>query len=223
MKSWIRKILRNTLLKIFPEIKKILAHNIVIDKSYTHNTLIHQAAKLYPPYHISDSKIGPYTYISRNSFISMTEIGNFCSIGPNFLCGWGIHPLNGVSTNPMFYSTQKQNGIRLSAEDKVVERLPIKIGHDVFIGANVTILDGVKIGDGAVIGAGAVVTKDIPDYAIAVGVPARVIKYRFDQDTIQKLKQTQWFLETNLEKLKLVEKHFFDVNKFIEEWKRYNK
>ncbi len=223
MKSWIKKILRNTLLKIFPEIKKILPSDIVIDQSYTHNTFIHQTAKLYPPYHISDSKIGAYTYISRNSFISMTEIGNFCSIGPNFLCGWGIHPLNGVSTNPMFYSTQKQNGITLSAEDKAVERLPIKIGHDVFIGANVTILDGVKIGDGAVIGAGAVVTKDIPDYAITAGVPARVIKYRFDQDTIQKLKQTQWFLETNLEKLKLVEKYFFDINKFIEEWKKYYK
>lgn len=63
----------------------------------------------------------------------------------------------------------------------------------VFIGANVTILDGVTIGDGAVIGAGAVVTKDIPPYAVAVGVPAEVKKYRFDEKTIQKLLASQWW------------------------------
>ena len=67
------------------------------------------------------------------------------------------------------------------------------IGNDVFIGANVTVLDGVTIGDGAVIGAGAVVTKDSPPYAVAVGVPARVSKYRFDCETIDQLLQIRWW------------------------------
>ena len=74
----------------------------------------------------------------------------------------------------MFYSTAKQNGVSLCSESKVQEFLPTTIGNDVFIGANVTVLDGVKIGDGAVIGAGAVVTKDVPPYGIAVGVPVIV-------------------------------------------------
>ena len=78
------------------------------------------------------------------------------------MCGWGIHPTQGISTSPMFYSSKKQNGITLSLIDKVEETKTIKIGNDVFIGANVTILDGISIGNGAIIGAGAVVSKDIP-------------------------------------------------------------
>ena len=83
-----------------------------------------------------------------------------------------------------------------------------------FIGANVTILDGVSIGDGAVIGAGAVVSKDIPPYAIAVGAPIRILRYRFPEDTVSKLLKLQWW---NLpeDKLPLVEQYFFDIDRFI--------
>lgn len=146
--------------------------------------------------------------------MSMTNIGKFCSIGPNLVCGWGIHPINGISTAPMFYSTKKQNGMTLSTVDKVEERKPISIGNDVFIGANVTVLDGVTIGDGAVIGAGAVVSKDIPPYAVAVGCPIRIIKYRFEHDQIDELQRIKWW-EFDEEKLKEVEKMFFDVDEFI--------
>jgi carbonic anhydrase/acetyltransferase-like protein (isoleucine patch superfamily) len=69
----------------------------------------------------------------------------------------------------------------------------VKIGSDVWIGANCYIKDGVTIGDGAIIGTGAVVTKDIPPYSIAVGVPAEVIKKRFDEETIQELKELKWW------------------------------
>ena len=70
---------------------------------------------------------------------------------------------------------------------------PCEIGNDVWIGDNVFIKSGVKIGDGAVVGAGAVVTKDVPPYAVVVGVPARVIKYRFDEKTIAELLELKWW------------------------------
>lgn len=168
----------------------------------------------YAPYSITDTEIGDYTYIASNSHISMTTIGKFCSIGPNLVCGWGIHPTNGISTSPMFYSTRKQNGMTLSDSDKVEERKPIKIGNDVFIGANVTILDGVTIGDGAVIGAGAVVSKNIPPYAIATGCPIEIKRYRFPHEQINALQKIKWW-DYDEEMLKDVEKYFFEVEKFI--------
>lgn len=175
----------------------------------------HKHVMLYGPYSVEESTIGDYTYVAYNSNISNTIIGKFCSIGPNFLCGWGLHPLDGISTSPMFYSTRKQNGMTLSKVDKIEERKQIVIGNDVFIGANVTVLDGVTIGDGAVIGAGAVVSKDIPPYAVAVGCPIKIIKYRFDEERIEALKRIKWW-EFDEERLKEVEHFFFDVDGFIE-------
>ena len=177
------------------------------------NNIFTNKVNLYPPYCINNCEIGDYTYIAKNATISYTKIGKYCSIGPNFLCGWGIHPLNGISTAPMFYSTRKQNGYTLSKEDKIEERKPIVIGNDVFIGANVTVLDGVTIGNGAVIGAGAVVSKDIPPYAIAVGCPIKIIKYRFNNEIINKLESIQWWNDDTNQIL--IEKYFFDVKKFI--------
>src|SRR5690606_36472841 len=179
-----------------------------------HRTKISSKAKIYGPARIAFAKIGDYTYVAQNSSISHTTIGKFCSIGPNLLCGWGIHPISGISTSPMFYSTLKQNGLSFSSEDKIEERKEIFIGNDVFIGMNVTILDGVTIGDGAVIGAGSVVSKDIPPYAVAVGSPIRVIKYRFSESIIKSLLQINWW-DFDESRLKEVEKDFFDVEGFV--------
>jgi acetyltransferase-like isoleucine patch superfamily enzyme len=173
--------------------------------------------KIVKPYCTCNVKIGRGTYIASNSVISDTCIGKFCSIGPNFMCGYGIHPTNGISTAPCFYSTRKQNGITFSKIDKIKERLPINIGNDVFIGMNVSVLDGVSIGDGAVIGAGAVITRDIPPFAIAVGVPAKVIKYRFSKEIIDKLLKIKWWDWDN-DKLKNVEEMFFDVENFVNKY-----
>lgn len=175
--------------------------------------------KIYPVYKIFNSAIGDYTYISQGATIKNTIIGKFCSIGPNLLCGWGIHPVDKLTTSPMFYSTLKQNGVSLSESNKVIEELSISIGNDVFIGMNVVILDGVSIGDGAVIGAGAVVSKNIPPYAIAVGNPINVIKYRFEDDQIEALLKIKWW-NFSSDDLKSVELHFSDVNAFI---KKYSK
>ena len=147
------------------------------------------------PFLLFNVQLGDHSYIARNAQAANVSIGKFCSIGPNFCCGLGIHPLDGLSTSPFLYP----NGAE--------EHKPVFIGNDVFIGANVTILDGVTIGDGAVIGAGAVVTKDIPPYAIAVGVPAKTIKYRFDENTQQLLLAEKWWEKSDEEIQKLIEKN----------------
>lgn len=215
MRKYLVKIIRKIIRFGYPEIKLLSQpHDWGFMDDFRDFFQVGTNVKIYSPSHISESSIGDYSYIAMNSYISMTKIGKFCSIGPNLVCGWGIHPINGISTAPMFYSTMKQNGMTFSSVNKVEERKEINIGNDVFIGANVTILDGVTIGDGAVIGAGAVVSKDIPPYAVAVGCPIEIVKYRFDSDKIEKLHRIKWW-EFDDEKLKEVEQYFFDVDGFI--------
>ena len=212
-----RELLRKLFFWALPELKILKEKDVDLSLLRSCRNRVDQQRHIfvYGPYSINEARIGDYSYIAYNSNISNTTIGKFCSIGPNFLCGWGIHPLDGISTSPMFYSTRKQNGMTLSKEDKVEERKQIVIGNDVFIGANVTVLDGVTIGDGAVIGAGAVVSKDIPPYAVAVGCPIKIVKYRFDEERIEALKKIKWW-EFDEERLKEVERLFFDVEGFIE-------
>jgi acetyltransferase-like isoleucine patch superfamily enzyme len=204
---------RNILQKFYPELGKLA----IWDKMYTSyffDGVISDNVKMYEPYRIYETKIGKYTYIQKNSQISKTIIGKFCSIGPNFLCGFGIHPTDGLSTSPMFYSKCKQNGISISEEDKIEERKDIIIGNDVFIGANVTVLDGVKIGNGAILGAGAIITKDVPPYAIVVGNPQKILRFRFTDDIIVALEKIKWW-DFSENELVQVEKHFFKIEDFI--------
>ena len=195
--------------------------NLIYKKNIFFNSNKGLNTKLHSPFRLNQANIGDYTYIAENSIINNTTIGKFCSIGPNLISGWGIHPNNGISSHPMFYSTKKQNGMTLSTQDKIDELLPINIGNDVFIGMNVTILDGVTIGDGAIIGAGSVVSKDISPYAVAVGNPIKVIKHRFNEEQIESLLNIKWW-EFNEEKLILVEKHFFEMDQFIKVLEKNN-
>jgi acetyltransferase-like isoleucine patch superfamily enzyme len=143
---------------------------------------------------VSNSNIGKYSYLSFNTHLYNVTVGAFCSIGPNSLIGLGTHPSSKfVSTSPVFYSTSKQCGVTFSNKNHFIESTPINIGNDVWIGAGVIVLDGVSIGDGAIIGAGSVVTKNIPPYCIAVGNPAKVIKYRFSSEDINFLLNSKWW------------------------------
>lgn len=109
----------------------------------------------------------------------------------------------------MFYSTAKQCGETFATENTFVEyKKPLKIGNDVWIQQNVFICGDVEIADGAVILAGAVVTKDIPPYAIVGGVPAKVIKYRYDNETIDFLLRSEWWNK--------------DISWFRKNWKLMN-
>jgi acetyltransferase-like isoleucine patch superfamily enzyme len=213
--SFFNSFLRSILFRFVPESRNLFNENIYWKLSTDFNIKDKSKVKLNKPFSISNSTIGDYTYVAMNSMILNTVIGKFCSIGPNLFCGWGIHPVNGISTNPMFYSTKLQNGISLTITNKIEEMKSIKIGNDVFIGANVTILDGIEIGDGAIIGAGAVVSKNIPPYSIAVGSPIQIIKKRFDEVTISKLLKVKWW-DWEEEKLKKIEENFFDIKAFLD-------
>lgn len=208
----LKKIINAVSSKIINRVKNSPEFRQLKDDNF--NSVVSEKSKLYSTYKIYNSKVDDYTYIAQGAIIRFTEIGKFCSIGANLVSGWGIHPIKSLSTSPMFYSTQKQNGFSLSDIDKIEETKSITIGNDVFIGMNVTILDGVSIGDGAVIGAGAVVSKDIPPYAIAVGCPIQIKGYRFDDNTIAKLLEIKWW-NWNDEKLKNVEIYFDNIGEFI--------
>lgn len=137
-------------------------------------------------------KIGKYSYIGNNSFVSDTDIGNFTSISTDCYIGGTSHPTEWVSTSPVFHkwdNIMKKNFAR--HEFEIFKRT--SIGNDVWIGNRVMIKAGVKIGDGAVIGMGSIVTHDVGAYEIWAGNPARLIRKRFDEETINELMKTKWW------------------------------
>lgn len=157
---------------------------------------------------INKSNVGSFCYFV-NAKISRTNMGNFCSIGPNALVGGlGKHPTNMLSTHPVFYSSLKQCGYSFTLNSHFEEFAVTSIGNDVWIGANSIVLDGVNVGDGAIIAAGSVVVKDVPPYAVVGGVPAKVIRYRFSKDEIDKLLNLNWW---NLSKEELIERQVYFI------------
>ena len=130
-----------------------------------------------------NSKVGNYSFISTNVIITKSKIGNYCSIAPYVKIGLGEHDYHNISTSVKFIQNPYQN----------LTQKECTIGNDVWIGTNVVILRGVTIGDGAVIGANAVVTKNIPPFAIAVGSPAKVLKYRFPENKINTIIESKWW------------------------------
>lgn len=144
--------------------------------------------------------LGRGSYIASNSVIR-GKIGQFTSIASRCNVVNGIHPYTYpyVSTSPIFISLLKQNGYTFVSQQKMLEHkyannnYEIVIGNDCWIGEGVTFIAGVTIGDGAVVLAGAVVTKDIPPYAIAGGVPAKIINYRYNKEDIDFLLKFKWW------------------------------
>jgi acetyltransferase-like isoleucine patch superfamily enzyme len=137
--------------------------------------------------------VGAYSYLSQSAQISHLSIGRFCSIGPGLKSGFGIHPTDFVSTSPVFFSTRKQCGTTFAQREHFTEYEQTKIGHDVWTGNDVYIKDGTTVGDGAILAAGAVVVRDVEPYAIVGGVPAKIIRFRFDERTIAELLRHEWW------------------------------
>ena len=165
---------------------------------------------------VRNSNINQYSYVSPNTQVSNCDIGKFCSIGSEVMIGLGKHPVDMISTSPIFYTTNNRLKKRWVNKDEFIQFEKINIGNDVWIGNRAIILDGVKIGNGAIVAAGAIVTKDVPPYSIVGGCPAKVIKYRFENDEIIKLEHSKWWDFSELY-LKNNTEIFRNKNIFIDE------
>lgn len=185
---------------------------------------------------INGIEIGKYSYgyLKHCSNLGILKgIGAFTSINETATIGILNHPMDFITTHPILYVENSLTGRDLrgpliNGNIEPIDILSIDknnriiIGNDVWIGANTVILPGVKIGNGAVIGAGAVVTKDVPDYAVVVGVPAKVLKYRFSHQQIEILNKVRWWdwpndiIEANMDLLmnptEFFEKYSKEVN-----------
>jgi acetyltransferase-like isoleucine patch superfamily enzyme len=202
---------------------KIILHSNV---KFNDRTVLEGNNVIYDYSQINDSSIGFGTYISYNCKLPHSMIGRFCCIASNVKIVFGQHPIKKfVSMHPAFYSTKRQAGFTYVDEGKFEEykfadkdkKKAIIIGNDVWIGQDVLILEGVKIADGSVIGAGAIVTKDTEPFSINVGVPAKIIGYRFEEHHRRLLSSLEWWnkdqkwIEENI-------KLFEDVELFYEKF-----
>lgn len=158
-------------------------------------------------------KIGKYTYGCFNdSFPAGTTVGKYCSISKGVKVLNADHPVSSVCLTPYFYNKS------LGFDVKDVLRSRLTIGNDVWIGYNAIILSKcTSIGNGAIIGAGSIVTQDVPPYAIAVGNPAKIIRYRFDKKTCEQIDATNWW-EDNPEHLYKLKDYMINPKVFCEEY-----
>lgn len=129
------------------------------------------------------SSVGSYTYIGDSCYVTRAHIGRYVSIGNNVSIGPGEHDLNRLSTSTEFYENAYHD---LTRGECIIE-------SDAWVGVDAIVLRGVRIGIGAVVAANSVVTKDVPDYAVVAGVPAKLVKFRFEEEGRTKLIDSRWW------------------------------
>jgi phosphonate metabolism protein (transferase hexapeptide repeat family) len=143
---------------------------------------------------IAESSFGDYSYIGNDSDVIYTRIGKFCSIAAQVRINPGNHPLARAALNHFTYRASKYG---LGADEPEFfdwrRAQKVVIGHDVWIGHGAIILPGTTIGNGAVIGAGAVVTKNVEDFAIVIGTPAKCLRFRFEAEIRAQLNRIAWW------------------------------
>lgn len=180
---------------------------------------------------ISDSWIGKYSYIASDSSVGCARIGRFCSIGQHVTLGMGRHPAHVfVCTHPAFFSKEHVSEETFVDDDLFPahqwivsdldgKKYEVVIGNDVWLGNDVKVMDGIRIGDGAIVGVGSIVTRDIEPYSINVGVPAKRIGYRFNDEQRRFLLGFKWW-NRDLDWIKKNALLFSDIEKFMREFKR---
>lgn len=146
-------------------------------------------------------------------------IGKYCSIANNvnFIMDDGFHGLSPVTSYPFINNLTKDLEL-LEIRKSLVQKKGIEIKNDVWIGMNAVILPGVKIGNGAVVAAGSVVTKDVPDYAMVAGVPAKIIKMKYSDEVIKKLLNIAWWDWTEEEINKNKKDFYLSIDDFLNKY-----
>ena len=144
---------------------------------------------------INETVMGDYSYVVNDRSIIYSQIGKFCSIASHTRLNPGNHPLDRAA---LHHFTYRSLSYQLGPEDDATffdwrRSHQVTLGHDVWIGHGAVILPGVTIGTGAGVGAGAVVSKDVPPFAVVAGVPAKVIRYRFDERLREALMKIAWW------------------------------
>lgn len=143
---------------------------------------------------VAETTMGDYSYVVNDSDIIYATIGKFCSIAAHVRINPGNHPLDRAALN---HFTYRSSAYGMGEDDPAIfgwrRAKPVSLGHDVWIGHGAIVLPGVTIGTGAAIGAGAVVTRDVPDFAVAVGNPARVIRFRCAPEVQAALRRIAWW------------------------------
>ncbi len=181
------------------------------------NSKIHKTSKIASASHIVDTTINKYTYVGNNCTVVDTEIGSFCSIADNVTIGGASHPVHWVSTSPVFHMGRNILKKNFSNHAFQTNSLTI-IKNDIWIGSNCLIKSGITIENGAIIGMGSVLTKNVGPYEIWAGNPAKIIKKRFDDTTIENLLKIKWWgLDDN--NITRISSSMHKTSKFIEQYK----
>jgi acetyltransferase-like isoleucine patch superfamily enzyme len=191
-------------------------HVSISPKAVVRKSTLHDYARLKDCAELIDSDLGAYSYISQNSLVNKTQVGKFCSIGHGTYIGLWEHNM-AVSTHS-FYLYESSGNLVKGYKDYDKCALSTYLGNDVWVGANSVILKGRSVGDGAIVGAGSVVTRDVPPYAIAVGNPAKIVKYRFPPDDIAFLLRLQWWAAPREILQEMVDRQLFNAMEDLREF-----
>ncbi|SEP71451.1 phosphonate metabolim protein, transferase hexapeptide repeat family [Devosia sp. YR412] len=159
------------------------------------NSMLGRYTEIGAGSHVAKSAIGDYSYCVENTQIAYATIGKFANIASHARIYASMHPMERASLHHFTYRSAWYFEGEQDDQDFFDWRAGqgITIGHDTWIGHGAVIMPGIRIGNGAIIGSNAVVTKDVADFAIAVGVPARTIKQRFSDDVASKLDAMAWW------------------------------
>ncbi len=175
---------------------------------------VHSTAKIESGTNFRSSNIGRYSFCGYDCEIYYANIGSFTSIANQVVIGGANHPMDWAGMSPVFYAGRDSISKKFSEYELDVPPETL-IGHDVWIGRSAILLSGVSVNNGAVVGAGSVVTTSVPAYAVVAGNPAKIIRYRFDENIINELEKINWW---NLEdeEIQEISREIKDPLKFIE-------